>query len=309
MTPKKRTIAVIANPVAGRSIISLSWIHRLLGKRPPKNMETLLNTIVDFFNQNNTNCYGQLTTTHGDAQQFAKKAKQNNVDTIIAIGGDGTINEIIQVIANTPIQLGVIPTGTVNLLKLEFNLPTNIHTACQRILNSTPTTIDLGCVDGHYFTCMAGIGFDAFVVQHTSTPLKKWIGPLAYVASTIRAIFSFDWPQIKVIIDNTTTVTASIIIVCNIKYYGGRIALQPNAVPNDGHLNIIAIQNKTALGLLKTIISLIFKNQTNNPTITQHIAHSIEIITKQSPIQVDGDFLTSNGRRITLCKQSLILLS
>src|SRR5215475_10244636 len=147
---------LIFNPHAGsqRKSKKLSGIiHRL--RRIFPNLETV------------------STGTRNDATGLTKEAAKKNYRLIACAGGDGTINEIVNGLAGKNTQLAILPTGTGNALAREVGLPMNPFKACDMIPELKPAAISLGRVDGRYFVLLAGIGFDAFIIQLVSHRLKR----------------------------------------------------------------------------------------------------------------------------------------
>jgi diacylglycerol kinase (ATP) len=114
------------------------------------------------------------TQTAGDGEKLARKAVKQQVNLVIAAGGDGTINEIIQGLAGSETALGILPSGTVNVWARELGIPLDDTGACNVLVHGQTRRIDLGCVNGRYFLLMAGIGFDGEVTQAVEgKPLKR----------------------------------------------------------------------------------------------------------------------------------------
>ena len=114
------------------------------------------------------------TQSAGDGEQLARKAVKHQVNLVIAAGGDGTINEIIQGLAGSETALGVLPSGTVNVWARELGIPLDDTRARNILVHGQTRRIDLGCVNGRYFLLMVGIGFDGEVTQAVEgKPLKR----------------------------------------------------------------------------------------------------------------------------------------
>src|SRR6266478_6582736 len=114
------------------------------------------------------------TQSAGDGEQLARKAVKQQVNLVIAAGGDGTINEIIQGLAGSETALGVLPNGTINVWARELGIPLDEAGARAVLVNGRTHHVDLGCVNGRYFLLMVGIGLDGEVIQAVERkPLKR----------------------------------------------------------------------------------------------------------------------------------------
>jgi diacylglycerol kinase (ATP) len=250
-----KKIFIIMNPNSGAQKRGLWWVRRLLGikdvKHTYESKEALLKGVVQLFNDHGIEAYGDFTNAPGHATALAKKAVHEGVSTIVVVGGDGTINEVVNGMAHTNVALGVIPFGTANVFGLAFNLSMNVQEACKNIVFGTIKKIDLGKINDTYFACMAGVGFDAFVIQKADKKLKKMMGALSYVLIAFWEILKYQFYPILFTIDGELTPKKGyFLIISNTKYYGGDFIVAPNARPNDGKLDACIF---TGHGLIKAI--------------------------------------------------------
>src|SRR5215471_565143 len=161
--------AIIANPTSG------SYTHHAAH----------LAEVVAFLQQHGWNVALRLTEAAGDARRLAREAVKQQAEVVIAAGGDGTINEVIQELAGTQTALGVLPIGTVNDWAREIGIPLEVKGARAILVHGRTRHIDLGCVNEHYFLLMAGIGLDG-AITHTVErhPLKR-LGVVGYLLASI----------------------------------------------------------------------------------------------------------------------------
>ncbi len=133
-----------------------------------------------------------LTKRPGHATELARAARDSGADLVVAFGGDGTANEVLQALAHGPVPFAVVPGGGANVFARSLGLPNDALAAARVIADAAARnatqTITLGCVDGRWFGCNAGFGFDAAVVRHVERHqrLKRSMGQLAFVWSSIR---------------------------------------------------------------------------------------------------------------------------
>jgi len=195
------------------------------------------------------------TTRPGDAKLFAAQAVRDGYRTIVAAGGDGTINEVINGIGRSGAALAVLPLGTVNVFARELGIPVTIEAAWAVIERGEKRTIDLACAEANrttrYFVQLAGVGFDAQAVRTASWELKKKFGPLSYI-----------WAGLKTIAREPMNVEVSTngseprgcgaaVLVGNGRFYGGPFALFPQARLDDGLLDVCVFARCGYLDVLR----------------------------------------------------------
>src|SRR5947209_17593376 len=120
------------------------------------------------------------TQSAGNGEQLARKAVKQQVNLVIAAGGDGTINEIIQGLAGSETALGVLPSGTVNVWAREMGIPLDGTRARDILVHGQTRRVDLGCVNGRYFLMMVGIGLDGTITEAVEKKHLKRLGILGY---------------------------------------------------------------------------------------------------------------------------------
>lgn len=197
------------------------------------------------------------TTCRGDARRLAAAAVRENFDTIVAAGGDGTLNEVLNGIADADgfsrARLGVLPLGTVNVFAKELKLPQDFSSAWQTIQRGKEMRIDAPWADfkangnesRRYFAQMAGAGLDSRAVELVSWELKKRFGFLSYVIAGFQAL-SEDLPPIE-ITNGTETASGQLVLIGNGKFYGGRFPLFPLADLCDGVLEAVVYPRVTLM--------------------------------------------------------------
>jgi diacylglycerol kinase (ATP) len=170
---------------------------------------------------------------------------------VVAAGGDGTINEVINGL-DEDATLGILPLGTANVLAREIGVPLDVERACERILLGERTRIDLGVATNaegieRRFACMAGIGFDAHVIRAVTPRLKRYLRGLAFALTAFKVLAKEDFPHVHVIHGDTTYVTR-FAIVANAHYYGGdlRAASDPDLLAT-GELQTILVGHVSVL--------------------------------------------------------------
>lgn len=189
-----------------------------------------------------------LTPTQraGEAQSLAARAVAEGYKIIVAAGGDGTINEVVNGIGTSGVALGVLPLGTVNVFAHELRIPRKLDAAWTVILGGHTRTIDLACAEANsstrYFVQLAGVGFDAHAVRTASWELKKKIGPLSYVWAGIKAL-SKSHPPVEVSANGSGPLGSGVaVLIGNGRFYGGPFSLFPKARMDDGLLDVCVFE-------------------------------------------------------------------
>lgn len=217
-------------------------------------------------------CVLKPTWAPGAATQLAAAAVREGFVTIVAAGGDGTLNEVVNGMAQVPdglvrVRLGLVPLGTVNVFAKELGLPAPIHRSWPVIKQGREHSIDLAVADfgppdqrhRRYFVQLAGAGLDSQAIASVSWELKKKLGPLAYVLAGFKA-FRNPHPLIT-LTDGDQSRSGELILVGNGRYYGGRLALFPEASLEDGFLEICVFPKLTWLVLFRCIMSLAIRRR------------------------------------------------
>jgi YegS/Rv2252/BmrU family lipid kinase len=196
------------------------------------------------------------TQRAGEAKALAARAVAEGYRIIVAAGGDGTINEIINGIytgsagysrrftddGKSDAALAVLPLGTVNVFAKELRVPARLEPAWEAIEAAHVRTIDLARAEANgstrYFIQLAGVGFDAYAVRSASWALKKKVGPLSYVWAGIKAL-SGSHPSVDVSVNGGVPLGSGVaVLVGNGRFYGGRFPLFPKARMDDGLLDV-----------------------------------------------------------------------
>jgi YegS/Rv2252/BmrU family lipid kinase len=182
------------------------------------------------------------TQCAGDAKLLAARAVAEGYTMVIAAGGDGTINEVINGLGSSGAALGVLPLGTVNVFAHELGIPSRIDAAWAIIENGRVRTIDLACASANgatrHFVQLAGVGFDAQAVRTASWELKKKIGPLSYVWAGLKTISSKP-ASVEISTNGSGARQGGVaVLIGNGRFYGGPFALFPKARLDDGLLDV-----------------------------------------------------------------------
>lgn len=219
---------LIANPISG------------LGRA-----KTQTDYVVSWFKAHGQEIDLALTGGPGDAEVLARAARSRGYDVIIAGGGDGTINEVLNGMVGGGQRLAVIPWGTGNVFATEMGFPRRLGAVCRMILQGQTEALDLGIIEGRLFLLMVGAGFDAYSLkQLEGQGLKRRLGVLAYALAALRAFTRYSFPQIDLEFEDGRRDSGSFVLVSNTSRYGDIFSFTPRATPLDGLLDVFVFREK-----------------------------------------------------------------
>ena len=232
------------------------------------------------------------TSHSGEAEILARHAAAEGFERIVAAGGDGTINEIVNGIAGKKVALGLLPIGTMNVFATELGLPSNDLRACWEIIRQNRIRpIDLPSANGKHFVQLAGVGLDAQVVKETSRSFKRNFGPLSYLISAAQ-IASRQPPRLRIESENAVMEEGSFVLVGNGRLYGGRLPFFKQAVIDDGLLDVIVFKRLSYVEIIRYLQNVIFTPQITAPDVeyfqTKHLRVTSE---EEVPVEVDGELI------------------
>ena len=188
-----------------------------------------------------------------DIIDVTKDNLKNDFSNFVAVGGDGTIHYMANVLAGTDKNLGVIPTGSGNDISTSLGVPSDIISCCRIIKKGKIKRLDLGLInDKYYYLCIAGSGFDSEVndlANNTRLPLK---GPAKYTYSVYKTLVTFRSKKFFIDYDgNRREIYGMMIVAANMPMYGGGMKITPDADPEDGLFDICIIKRMSKLHFIK----------------------------------------------------------
>jgi diacylglycerol kinase (ATP) len=226
-----------------------------------------------------------------DARRLAHQAVAEGADIVVASGGDGTINEIIQELAGTETALGVLPNGTVNVWAREIGLPLDDLSACDVLLHGRTRRIDLGRINNRYFLLMAGIGIDGEVTRAIEHKPVKRLGVLGYLL--VGTLLGLGFPNFQATLNidgKEIKANAFQIVIGNTQLWGGALQFTWQAKCDDGLLDVCVVRKSSLPGRLVVALDFLLRRERRRQRISYYTCTSIEVRTRQPiPIQVDGE--------------------
>lgn len=266
-------IKLIANPVAGgEALAKIRRAEEWLRRRGAQ---------VDL----------TLTGARGDARAAAARARLEDFDRVIAAGGDGTLNEVVNGLAPSPIPLAFLPLGTTNVFALEAGIPFHIESACAIALDGTVRPVCVGMADETRFLLMAGVGFDAEVVYGVNLRLKRWTGKLAYLAGGIAALLRQSPPPVEVTDETGQVYRGFGAIIGNSRLYAGGFSLLPQASLHADRLDLCLLLQPGRLALLRCATKFAIGRSPGEKAALCLQGRTFSVSGGRAPVQIDGDYL------------------
>lgn len=237
----------------------------------------------------------QQTNSAGHAFELGRMAIAENYHAVVAVGGDGTINELGSALLGSNIPLGIIPEGSGNGLALYLGIPMNEASAIKRLNRFETVQVDCGIINEKPFFNIAGLGFDASVSDRFANDSIR--GPIGYLRSVINVIKNYKPCRYELTIDGVHYEREAFMIsVANSPQYGNNAYIAPNASVNDGMLDV-CIVHKFPLYILPMMVFHLFNRSADQSEYVEIIpGKDITINRKDNgPIHIDGEPITLPG--------------
>lgn len=230
-----------------------------------------------------------VTQYAGHASEIAAKAKDDGVDVVVAIGGDGTVNEVARAIVHSSTALGIIPCGSGNGLARHLLLPLNVRKAIEVINRCEIRQLDYGIINDYPFFCTCGMGFDAFVSMKFAEAGKR--GPITYVENVLREGLKYEPETYTIEDDNGTLQYKAFLISCaNASQYGNNAYIAPQASMSDGLMDVIIMEPFDVFEAPQISIEMFSKTLDKNSKIKTFRTRHLHIHRdKPGVIHYDGD--------------------
>ncbi len=289
----KRRIVFVMNPISGtqgkRAI--LRYIHQLMDRE---------------------RCDYQLVRTKyaGHATEIAKQAVDEGVDMVVAIGGDGTINEIAKALVHSNTALGIIPCGSGNGLARHLRIPMEPKAAVELINSGKRLCIDYGKINGLPFFCTCGVGFDAFVSLKFADSGKR--GLLTYLENTLHESLTYKPETYEIENEEGTQRYNAFLIACgNASQYGNNAYITPQASLTDGLMDVTIMEPFTVLDVPSLSFQLFNKTLDQNSRIKTFRARKIKIHrSKPGVLHYDGDpVMADENLEVEIIPQGLYVVA
>lgn len=288
--PKK--LKLILNPIAGGGY-GLRILPRAVGLFENKGFE------VDVFK----------TQSRGEAQIAAADA-DDRYSAVVAMGGDGTVNEVMNGVLGRDVPLGIIPLGTANVLARELRIPLDPIQACYVIAGGNTRKIDAGKTDHRHFVLMAGMGFDAEVVKRVESNRKGAISLVTYAVPILKTFWDYGFPELTVEVDGKRVAEgAGLVFVSNTRRYTWTLRITSLARVDDGLLDVCIFPCRDRIGFLKYTAGTLFWLAYRFSGVLYLRGREVTVTSPREVLyQIDGDLGGSLPARFGVVPQALPVL-
>jgi len=273
----RKKVKFIINPIAGFRRDKQFVIEHL------QKLAAQFDTVID------------TTTCRGDAIAIASAAAREGFDIAVAVGGDGTVNEVASGLVGTDTALGIIPLGSGNGLARSVGIPMNTEEAINVICDGHRRRIDVGRAGHRNFFVVTGVGFDAAVGKLFDETTMR--GPLPYFYLGIKHLMSYQPREMQLRFDGQTlTLTPFLVTVANTSQYGNGAMIAPHALCDDGQLDICVVTDSNKINILRHVPSL-FNGTIDQGSLVQYYQSTDIVIEGDTPLlfHVDGEPDSVNG--------------
>lgn len=269
---EKKRIVFIVNPISGT-----------------QNKQYILKLLPEVLNQSLFEWHVAETEYAGHATLLAKNYAAEHYDAIIAIGGDGTVNEVARSLVHTEATLGIIPCGSGNGLARHLHIPMDPRGAINVINRFAIQAVDYGKINDIPFFCTCGVGFDAFVSSKFATAGKR--GLLSYLENTLREGLKYKPDTYDIEIEGETKRYKAFLIACaNASQYGNNAFIAPQASMSDGLMDVTIMEPFTMMEAPQIAIQLFNKTLLQNSRIKTLRCKNLHIHREHTGvIHYDGD--------------------
>jgi diacylglycerol kinase (ATP) len=232
-----------------------------------------------------------LTERPGHARELTQAALARGVTTVVAWGGDGTINEVGSALAFHDAALAIVPSGSGNGLARELNIPFEPERAFDVAFGGRERSIDCGEMDGHLFFNIAGLGLDARVAHRFAEGGLVRRGFWRYLEITTQELFTYDPDEHTIVTDGSSQrVRALIVAIANARQYGNGAIIAPDARLDDGRLDVVVVTARSAIGAIVQMPRVFMGKIGQVPGVTMRTATEIEITSAHQVLyHVDGE--------------------
>lgn len=279
-------------------------VNARIGLQRIQQIEALIQTYLP-----KESCTVKKTEYGGHATLLAQEAILNSNNIVVAVGGDGTVNEIVQVLATTTTPLAIIPCGSGNGLARHCGIPLNTEKAVALLGNARIVPIDLGRANSKYFISNAGVGFDALVCNAIQETKSR--GLKMYIINVIKKYFSYKKDEYTLSSDEQTFQQKAFFLnIANGKEFGYGFQIAPLASMQDGLLDVVLVKNMNVAAGIRFVIDGWRQRLHVNTNCICFSVKKIKIEGKRLHyFQTDGDAHPCNGRcEIEVVKNGVQLL-
>jgi diacylglycerol kinase (ATP) len=255
----------------------------------------------------------RMTFEAGDARRFAARAARAGFDLVVAAGGDGTINEVVNGLARAEHmpRLGIVPFGTANDFATALGIPEDPAAAMRVALNGKALEADIARVNARFFINVSTGGFGAQATEEAPVGVKRKFGPLAYVISGARKLIEFQSWRACFRADGEVVHDGDFVFfaVGNSRLTGGGTRIAPRAEFGDGKLDIVLVCGVSRMDFLSLLPDLRAGTHMESPGVLYLRAHRFELEgSREIPVNADGEPMRARRFRYRLMERPLEIM-
>ena len=255
----KTRLLFIANPISGTH-----------DKQP------IIDSLPQFLPEERFTWEVKWTDHRGHAAELASQASQQGVDVCVAIGGDGTVNEVARSLCHSHAALAIIPMGSGNGLARHIQIPMDPDGALHVLSQCQIKALDYGTINDIPFFCTCGVGFDAFISEKFAGRGKR--GLMTYIENTLKGGLTYQPDTYELEIDGQTEHHKAFLIACgNASQYGNNFYITPQASMSDGLLDVTIMEPFNVLEAPQIVMQMLNKTLDTNPRIRTFRCQSLKI--------------------------------
>jgi diacylglycerol kinase (ATP) len=294
--------------------------------------QTEVEAVASLLRDSNVEAQLVLTDSSDEAEHQARQAVQSGCDTVFACGGDGTIHTVLQVLANTPVALAILPMGTANALAHDLGLPMNLKDACRAALAGVPRRVALGRIEfldlhgkpgTRFFVVAAGAGVDAHLFYKLHTGTKQRMGMAAYYAKAWHLWFSYPMTRFAVEFDDAGSdqrhrAEVTELMAVRIRNFGGVLQeLAPGASLDRDDVRVVVCRTASRVAYLAYVTRGLLRRNWKVPGIELAYSGQVSCQYLQDSktagakiyVETDGELVGTLPAEITMVPDALTLLA
>ena len=249
----------------------------------------------------------QETSGPGDAIELAARAAEAGIPLVFVCGGDGTLSEAANGLAGSETALAHIPGGTSNLWAREVGFKRRPARAVEQAITGERRKIDLGRAGNRYFMLMAGYGIDAAVTQSVSLDVKSRVGAAAYALASVREAVRFKGTEMSLVFDDEEVRGHVLMLIAgNTRLYAGITQITPEAVVDDGLLDVRVFMGRGRIDIMRFGLQTLFRRHRGSRRVVYRRVRRLRMDwDKPLPLQLDGDPCPDSPNEINVCPGAL----
>lgn len=252
-------------------------------------------------------CTCMQSLAPGHAEELARSACSMGSDLVIAVGGDGTVRDVMAGLQGNQVPLGLVPAGTGNDLARTLGIPTDVERAVEIALSGHSRRLDVWLWNGVPFVNVAGVGMDAAVARVVNERFRFLTGAAAYVAGFLTVFPRYKPMRVRLKWESGAWEgSAWLVAVANGQYYGGGMRVAPAASPDDGYLSVIVVEGIPKIQLLGQFPRLFTGAHVKHPGVRCLQVRELSITGDTHVATIDGELLASTPAAIRMSAESCV---